>query len=176
METTAGSFFTVAGAASWTVVVIVELTAGTLFIIVETTTRSFFTVAGAASWTVVVIVELTAGTLFIIMETTAWLFLIIVETTAWSFFFVVMESATRSLIAVVESTAGLLLVVETATLTSRLVAKLSLFFLSFFVTVTVGNSEGLVLQEFFFVLCRFSGARTLARVSLFCHAIAIMCD
>jgi hypothetical protein len=57
---------------------------------------------------------------------------------------------------------------ETA-LASRFVAELSLFSLSFLVTVTVRNSEGLVLQEFFFMLCRLSGARTLASVFSFCH-------
>ncbi len=170
------------GTATWTVVVVVELTARTLFIVTEPTAGFLLVIIEPAAWTVVVVVELTAWTLFIVMETVTRSFLIVIKLTAWTFF-VIMEPTTRSLVVVMESTArsflvvaestarSLVAVVEPATFTSRLVAKLSLSSLSFFVTVTVGNSEGLVLHELFFVLCRLSGARTLTSVSLFCHVI-----
>ena len=127
------------------------------------------------------IVELTTGllivfktaatrTVFVIIEPTAGFFFIVVETASWTFF--IVELATRSFVILETTTAWTVLIIETA-FASRFFAEFSLFSLSFFVTVTVRNSEGLVLQEFFFPLCRLPGARTLASVSLFCHAIYV---
>ena len=125
--------------------VIVETATGLLIILKTTATRSLFIIVETATWT-----------FLIVIEATSWTVISIVKATSWTLF--VVESATRSI----------LVIVETA-LASRFVAELSFSSLSFFVTVTVRNSEGLALQEFFFVLCRFSGARTLASVFFFCH-------
>ena len=139
LETAARSFL----------VSVIELTARTLFVsVIELTARTLF----------VTVVEPTTWTVFI-LKTATWTVLVI-ELTARSFLVSVIELTTRTLfVAVVEFTA----------FTSRLIAKLSLFTLSFLITVTVGDSEGLALQELFLVFHGPPGARTLTSVSLFCH-------
>jgi hypothetical protein len=139
----------------------------------ETATRSFLVIVKPAAGTVVVAVIKSAAWLLvaIVVETAARTILII-KLTAWTII-VVIETATGSLFIVVKPTAGTLFVVVAA-FTSRLVAKLSFSSLSFLVTVTVRNSEGLVLQEFFFSLCRLPGTRALTSVSLFCHSMFLL--
>jgi hypothetical protein len=147
------------------------------------TTLTRLVIIEATAWTVVIIKSATRTV--VVMET-AFARLVVIETTAWTL--VIVESAARAVVTtafatffVVEATAGAVtkltvaepavatVVIKTA-LTSRLVAKTSLF-VSFLVTVTVIEFEGLSLLELF----RFpnSGARTLARSFVVSHFVGI---
>jgi hypothetical protein len=118
----------------------------------------------------VVIME-TALTRTLIVETTARALIIIksaartVVTTAFTAIFVI-EAAAGTVTELTFAEPAVTTFVIKSALTSRLVAKSSLF-VSSFVTVTVIELEGPSLLEFFF--SRLSGARTLARSFVFSH-------
>lgn len=158
-----------AAASAWLVVVV---TATRTVVVIETATGSVL-VSAAAGF---VIIKLTAGTIlvicsatgfFVIIETATRSVVVIVESTAR--FLIVVELATRTLVVIVETAARALVVFESA-FTSR-GTELSLFSSVLFVTVTVGNLEGLVLQKLFFVFHSLSGTRTLTSVFFLCHSI-----
>jgi hypothetical protein len=173
VELTARSFLVIELTA-WTLFVIIEPTAGTFVVVVEAATR-FVVIVELTAWSFLVI-ELTARTLFVIIEPTAGTFVVIIEPTAGTFVvvvktatgFVVIVELTTGSFFIIELTAGLLVVMESA-LTSR-GTELSLFPV-LFVTVTVGNLEGLVLQKLFFVFHSLSGTRTLTSVFVLSHYV-----
>jgi hypothetical protein len=113
----------------------------------------------------------TAFTRFVVIKTTAWTLIIIesaartVITTAFTTFFVI-EAAAGTVTKLTVAEPAVATVVIKSALTSRLVAKTSLF-ASFLVTVAVIEFEGPSLLEFF--ISRLSGARTLARSFVVSH-------
>ena len=162
VETAFATGFVVIETATGTVV-IVE-TALTRFVIVETATRTVV-IMEAAFATRLVVIEAAAGTLIV---EAAFATALVIKSAAWAVIvmeaaltrFVIVETTARTVVAeaafatalIVETTAGTVAKLAVATIviksafTSRLIAKLSLFF-SFFVTVTVIKLEGSALLE-----------------------------
>jgi hypothetical protein len=146
---------------------VVKTAFATRFVIIKTAAGSVFIVK---STTRTVIVVETAFTRFVVIKTTAWTLIIIetaartVITTAFTVFVIKAAAGTVTKLTVAEPAVATI-VIKSA-LTSRLVAKTSLF-ASFLVTVAVIELEGPSLLEFF--ISRLSGARTLARSFVFSH-------
>ena len=177
METTLTRLVVVEAAARSFIIVkpatrtVVETAFATRFVIIETATRSFIIVK-PATWTVVIME--TAFTRLVVVKTTAWTLVIVksaartVVTTAFTVFVIKAAAGTVTELTVTEPAVAM--VVIKSALTSRLVAKTSLF-ASFLVTVAVIELEGPSLLEF--IISRLSGARTLARSFVFSHFVVV---
>ena len=150
--------------------VIVTETALSRFVIIKTAARSVFIVKSA---TRTVVVMETALTRLVVVKTTARTLVIVksaagtVIATAFTAFFVI-EAATGTVTELTFAEPTVATFVIKSAFTSRLLAKSSLF-VSFLVTVTVIEFEGLPLLEHFGFVNRLSGARTLARSFVVSH-------